>query len=189
MGRVGSQWVAYSLFAQGYAAVHAHYLVNPLSAKDAQAKTMCNHLKKFPGSDLKVICLVRNPAKRNVSAYFENKVDGKGTLSDFLVNYNHGIPDNWLKTELEGLWRLNLEQLGFNKKKGWLVHDDILIMKLEVLSTSWANGWTALTGNMDVPLLRRAGSSHKPTFEIPDSYVEYMSRSRCAQLFYETEEL
>ena len=121
-GKVGSSSIVKSLRANDANAFQVHYatssgikrllceykeigtLIPPLHLLNGYALSL---LAKY-GIAFKTVVLFRDPAKRNISAFFQNQFDRfekfgdpsqKNLLEEFINSYPHALPDRWLCEE------------------------------------------------------------------------------------------
>ena len=96
----------------------------------------------------KIITLVREPLRRNISAFFENLqiyigLDNKDTdyqlekiMDIFIKEYSHEVPLQWFDLEFKKATGINVYNYPFPKDKGYITIEknniELLIVKLEI---------------------------------------------------------
>jgi hypothetical protein len=146
MGKVGSCSI-YNLLkqTQKQEVYHIHHLFTNLHSVEKK-DIAANILKKISSTPtkIKIITLVRNPLKRNISAFFQNfenfikkEEDMSQVDTVFWNKYDQMIPNNWFDNELKKLTDIDVYEIGFNLKKGYHIYENskfsVLVLKLEDL--------------------------------------------------------
>lgn len=182
MGRVGSRTVYYGLKRAGYRVYHCHYLGRRQNLKLRQL------IKR---QEVKVISLVREPVKRNISAYFQNFYhDHKVSMDEFMEQYPHRVPLDWFDNEFKRWWGVDVYAEPF-PERGWNVYDGrLLVMRTKDIDRVWPDAFRELTGRQAPPLRRenvRKVDEYKRFLReetIPEGYIEMMHNSKYYRHFY-----
>ena len=188
MGKVGSVAVYKTLKAAGYDALHVHYLTGqPL--KDEE---MARRIEKFKGTP-RVITLIREPVRRNVSSFFNLKAANK-LDSPYFGHYSHDIPLVFLDKEIKGYWGVDVYREPFNKAKGWQIYDNVLLIRQEDLRDAWNEAMFVFTGKRPPKLQEHnrtnvfGYSQFYNSILLDTDYVERMHDSKYYRHFYGKDE-
>ncbi len=108
------------------------------------------HANLFNRKEVKIITLIREPMSRNISQFFQNfraynngksfeKISVDEAIHNFIHQYRHEIPENWIHQELLRRLNLQLSELNFctEKKYSIITKDnfDLLIMRTDLTDT------------------------------------------------------
>ena len=179
MGKVGSTSV-YKCLKGTYEAYHCHYLTSLDRKEDNEVLRSIIKRK----SRCKVITLIREPVRRNASAFF-NLVSVHKIENDF-SKYPHEAPHVFLDKEIKGFWGVDVFREPFNREKGWQIYDNVLLIKQENLRQAWNEAFLVFTGTRPPKLLDHnrtflpGYSNFKPTEE----YINRMHSTKYYNHFY-----
>lgn len=180
MGRVGSRSIYYGLLRAGYETYHLHYMRdNPELWRYVRQR------------GVKVISPIREPVRRNISAFFQNYYHKRPLhLRDFLYQYPHEIPLEWFDQEFKKWWGVDVyaEPFGSN---GWKVYGKkVLVIRTRDIDMNWPLAFHALSGK-DAPKLCRENVRQLDEYlrflreeTIPQSYINMMHNSKFYRHFF-----
>lgn len=188
-GKVGSTAVHRTLKEAGYEAIHVHSLMEPKLLQDVKAKERVDYLrsKKKP---LKVIVLIRKPARRNLSAFFNSRAAGILDSPHF-EDFPHEIPLVFFDNEIKAYWGIDVYREPFDKQRGWQIYDDkMLVIRQEDLMRVWKDAFNEFTGNR-APTLHQLNVTTLKNAEYPNfcktvdpEYVARLHDSKYYRHFY-----
>jgi len=211
MGKVGSSSLK-STLTQGCSGlvVHAH----DYQQFSERAKTILRWRKRLR-LPIYVICPVREPLSRNISAFFQNfKRDTgfefsdrewtHGELTDlFLRLYPHNVCLEWFDTNLRTTFGLDVFSEDFPTEKKWKIYQNksvrILIYRsdlersaqLDIISKfvgSKIPGWTQSNISSD----KDYGDLYKSfigSVKLPEIYISVMCNSKFCRKFWSSKEI
>ncbi len=144
MGKVGSVSIQVALRQKGLHTIHAHWM-QCKGEYPTSKDYLVEQIKSGKRDDWKVICLVREPVSRNVSAFFQslekyhpeyrNYKYNEVVLENFLYKYNHHWPDLWFDSEIMDVFDFDPFSEKFNRRRGYQIYEvkrgEILIIRLE----------------------------------------------------------
>jgi hypothetical protein len=184
MGKTGTTSIKESFTLAHIPFLYAHYLNGP-------------HIpEKLTLDDdfYYVISPIREPVRRNISAFFENYYQhGKATMSDFIHNYPHHVPLLWFDREIKGFWGVDVYEEEFDVDRGWQIYEAekarILVIRMENFS-SWSQAYQALTGE-EAPELVHTHKTDETEYKrflkeevVPDYYHDFITQTKYARHFY-----
>lgn len=184
MGKTGTTSIKESFTQAHIPFLYAHYLNGPFIPE----KLMLDDDFYY------VICPIREPIRRNISAYFENYYQqGKATMSDFIHNYPHHVPLLWFDREIIGFWGVDVYKEEFDVDRGWQIYKAdrarILVIRMENFS-AWPQAYQALTGE-EAPKLVHTHKTDETEYRrflkeeiVPEYYENFITQSKYAQHFY-----
>lgn len=110
-----------------------------IEAGDELGLVLYRAIKFFPR--IKIICPIREPLSRNVSAFFQNitrmplgisQLDNQGKANYFIKEFDHQTADKWFDEELKIITGIDVFKYPFNLDKGYLqinkAQFDVLIL-------------------------------------------------------------
>lgn len=185
MGHCGTRSIVKTLRQAGHETLFGHVVTNPQRFDELEIYEIAKSNK-----NVYIICPIREPAHRNLSAFYGNpRMFPEQTIDAFINLYPHEIALDWFDDEFECAWGLNVYSFMFDKKRGWKVYNgNTLIIRLDVLNDAWSEAFNALTG-LDAPCLIKSGVREAPDYLalkdlIPDDYVARMQASRYYRHFF-----
>ena len=172
----------------------------------------------------KIITIVREPIARNMSMFFENLDKGKQTnlympdfvekyqsgvlevdnlINNFLSQYPHEIPLNWLDKEIKDVFGVDVYSFDFSHDKGYQIIEfknvEILILRLESLQNCLQDAFSEFLGIDNFRLSNKNQAKQKTYFEVysdflnsivlPQSYIDKMYSSKYMKHFYSQNEI
>lgn len=165
-----------------------------------------------------VITLVRDPVRRDVSAFFHNLTEiipdvyercarDEIALADirdaFLDRYDHDAPLSWFESQLEPVFGIDVFAVPFDTEAGYATYETptarLLLIRLEDLETHGKAAISEFLGLDEFELVSTNLARDKPysdlyaAFErsvtLPASYLARMYGSRLARHFYSDSEI
>ncbi len=236
MGKVGSRTVYRSLKALGLGVpvYHCHLLNDLDKIEDAIIKSRANPKETlaeirngrklrsqiFEGKYKKwnLISLVRDPIKRNISAFFQNitevipdvyeKYNNNSISIDEIINsfiheYDHNAPLYWFDSQLKDVFDIDVFASEFPKAAGYEVYDGekvrLLLMRLENLTACVQDAIEVFFGIQDFKLINvNIGNQKKynkiyrdflENANLPANYIDLMYDSKFCKHFYNSDEI
>ena len=182
MGKCGSRSVHKTLKYADYDVTHAHHI----DLED-----------RFIKNTRYVISPIREPVRRNISAYFENYYKPyKMTMNKFIDKYIHHESLLWFDRHLKPVWGIDVYAEPFDKEQGWQIYEGeqvkLLVIRLEDFD-KLDEAFTALTGYAPPELMYTNKTSDTPKardyeyflkLEVPAFYIEFVNRSKYVERFY-----
>ncbi len=236
MGKVGSSTVLESLKALelGVPVYHCHLMNSLDKIENEIIKSRANpdgtlaEIKK--GRELReqilegryskwsLISLVRDPVKRNISAFFQNLTEvipdvyerhnNKSISIDDIVNsfiheYDHNAPLDWFDSQLKDVFHIDVFASEFPKKAGYEIYEvknvRLLLIRLEDLTACVRDAMREFFGIRDFRLINTNIGKQKEynkmyqdfleNANLPADYVNKMYDSRFCKHFYTSEEM
>lgn len=204
MGKVGSSSVTQSLNNSGCRRAYNVHRMDPDNM--ARVRQYCLENNRRPPNDIvgkrlytrivkegkraKFITLVREPIRRNVSAFFQNlnRFIGNdreqlsrdiGELAKiFIQEYNHFVPLTWFDVEMKQTLGIDVYEHPFPKKAGYLSvgrgRFQVLILKAEIEDRIKEKAIREFLGSTKFNLVRTNIGKDK------DSSFAPMNRRRCS---------
>jgi hypothetical protein len=216
MGKVGSISIQAALKKKGLNAIHAHWMQGEGEYPTSKEK-MVEDIKNGTGDGWKVICPIREPVARNVSAFFQSIEQyypayreyeyKEDVLESFLQDYNHLWPELWFDTEIMDVFDFDPFSEQFDHKQGYQIyeakHGDILIIRLENANKVLSKAMKEFLGVRRVKMERsnafvqrhngtRVGKIYKEFMEaaeLPEDFLDEMYDMRYAKHFYSEKEI
>lgn len=186
MGKCASRSIHKTLVRAGSDATHAHYIYGKGKDKDT------NNTRY-------VISPIREPVRRNISAYFENYYQDSMSADDFIERYPHHVPLLWFDREVRRVWSIDVyDDEPVASGDGWWVYAKggirLLVIRMENLDR-WDEAFWTLTGDCAPELMRVGvtaesdkGKDYKRFLDeetIPAFYYDFMARSKFVERFYD----
>ena len=216
MGKVGSVSIQVALRQKGLHTMHSHWM-----RVEGEYPTIKEHLveeiKSGARNDWKVICPVREPVARNVSAFFQSAHKyypdyrdykyKEAVLESFLYKYNHQWPDLWFNAEIMNVFDFDPFLKKFNRSQGYQIyeveHGEILILRLEDANKAVPKAMEEFLGLERVEMATsnsiagrhngtRVGKIYDEfmeTAELPDGFLNAIYDTRYAKHFYSKREI
>lgn len=179
---------------------------------------LSKRLQQTPKHKWKVITLVRDPIARNISAFFQtkhllsetdqhrlmNSTDAEELMELFLANfYAHDAPINWFDNELKPVFGVDVFDRTFPREAGYCIYEgkiaDVLLIRLEDLGRCQIDAFREFLGIEHFEMQKtnvgkdksysQAYSRMLNSIGLPQSYLDKMYHSKCAQHFYGDDEL
>ena len=216
MGKVGSVSIQLALKQKGLHGVHGHWMQNK-GEYPTTKKYLVEEIKSGGRDDWKVICLVREPLARNVSAFFQslekyypdyrNYKYKEAVLESFLYKYNHHWPDLWFDLEIMDVFDFDPFSERFPRRQGYQIyevkHGEILIIRLEdadkvipeaieeFLEIKGAEMATAnsITRRHNGTRIGKIYNEFMETAQFPEGFLNAIYDTRYAKHFYSKKEL
>ena len=211
MGKVGSASL-HSTLSQKYKGkvIHAH----TYETMAPQAKQVLKWRKRFY-LPVYVICPVREPLSRNVSAFFQNfKRDTNYDFSErlwtaselcqlFLENYPHNVCLEWFDNDFRKTFQVDVFAKPFPIHRKWETYRrssvHVLVYRADLEHTEQLNvisrfigfkieSWNYSNRSEDKEY-RDAYQSFYNSVKLPDVYVSIMCKSRFCRHFWSDEEI
>jgi len=183
MGKTGTTSIKESFTLAHIPFLYAHYLNGP-------------HIpEKLTLDDnfYYVISPIREPVRRNISAFFENYYQqGKATMSDFIHNYPHHVPLLWFDREIKGFWGVDVYEEEFDVDRGWQIYEAekarILVIRMEIRMENfsvWSQAYQALTSD-EAPELVHTHRTDDLEYRrfLKEEYSDFITQSKYARHFY-----
>lgn len=166
------------------------------------------------GKRSKVITLVREPIRTNISGFFQNHTWWPAELTQqcqakspgylealathFFTTYPHHVPLTWFDWEIRDLFGVDVFAQPFPHKQGYQIYHgertDVLVIKLESLNDCVSKAFEEFLGIKNFTLIRENTASDKwysdlyrefvNQVQMPTDYQEQMRNSRYARYFY-----
>jgi len=230
MGKVGSTSIAISLKRAGVSPVFHVHRMNPSDISRIQKEYEKRKLGP-PQNDLlgeflrheivikkrqaKYVVLYRNPAERNISAFFQNferytgvkPDDYDGSIDElanvFISKYEHNVSLKWFDRELKKVLGIDVYNSKFSKKKGYAIYKT-KYTKLLLLKTSLSDkNKTYVIGdflNLSPIRITRSNvgkdkdyaklyNEFKQKIKVNTNYYEKFNKSKVARYFFTKQEL
>lgn len=238
MGKVGSAAVHKSLtsYRLGRSIYHIHNL-NKEQAKEELARHiemsgssrsydylwhslfLCDLVRKPSSEKWPIITLVREPVKRNVSAFFQalDRINPelyqrgiKGNIEvDKLLDYflnsfkQHSVPEIWFDRQLKNVFDVDVYSNPFPREKGYCIYESetakVLLIRLENLEQCAGKAFNEFLGIQNFVLLTAnigENKAYKKMYKaflaeakLPDSYLKKIYNSKFTQHFYSKDEI
>jgi len=121
----------------------------------------------------KVITVVRDPAARNASLYFER--GGRG-MTEFVKLFDHLEPLNWLTAWGIELFGIDIMSKPFPRRKGWQIYEDwLLLIRTEDLSEKLPEAFAELFGVDPLEVDSEHRAETVMTRKYGDEYQEFIN--------------
>lgn len=232
MGKVGSSSIYASLRGMGIPGVYHSHRMNPDNISRIRAEHRRLGIPAPPGDALglrlyrkvicsqahvRVICPVRDPISRNMSAFFQNQLRYWGEhlrttwedrevaplIEQFLNEYDHDVPLTWMDLELKQTLGIDVYAHPFPRETGILEIESgvrrLLLFKCEIDDKAKED---ALRRFIDLPsfVLRNQNVSRSKRYaetyaafrsavHLPPAYIERICESRFTKHFYTEDEI
>lgn len=201
MGKVGSSSISLSLRASSIKCFDLHRLeprrIQELLVRSLQASdhpTIAPHLlesaaalntlkhRRISGKITKLICAIREPISRNISAVFENMPESLKShpdeISQRLSAYSPLVPDRWFVNDFQPVTGINVLNMEHDRERGafHFRNDlfDVLLLKLESPDGEKAAAISNFLG-ANIELLRANEAKNKWYAEI---YSQHLRNAR-----------
>ncbi len=197
MGKVGSRSVQLGLRVAGLS--------------DTMHKHKFTHIPDPHPTD-KYITLTRDPVARNFSAFFASlkkfiptidedlpKITTEEFVDIFIENYPYKGYLTWFEDNIEKYLGIDVYDQNFDPKKGYMVVDNLLLLRVEDLDTKGIKAIKDFTGTEmeprhsnkreDFKILGPYYAKAKKECVIPKDYLDEMYSSRYVTYFYTPEEI
>jgi len=224
MGKVGSKSIYAALNNCGIDLLFHVHRLNPANIEkvkvDAKSRGLIldeevegKRLFRFVAQShqkVRIITLVREPVRRNVSAFFQNLnqyVKENHSASElvriFFSEYPQNIPLEWFDIELKTVFGMDVFKYPFDKDAGVAVlqKDDIrlILLKAEISDDQKSKALADFLGIEDVKIHRQNVSYQKSygavyaeflnSISYQEDYLDRMYTSKYATHFYSEEEI
>ncbi len=184
----------------------------------ARDRRIRRHIEERPNQKWNIICLVRAPLPRGISAFFhnmgatfpgyherraQNDLTARELVEYFVNHYFDNIPNEWFDRELRALFGIDVFATEFPKSRGYSFYENercrVLLMRLEDLERCAA---PALYEFLKIPNFELLKANTGEQKEYGELYREFLAilrvtpewltpwhESRYAKHFYTPEEL
>lgn len=236
MSKVGSSTIVTSLGALDLdVPLHHIHLLNDLDGVEqstratqadpregletiAQGRALRGEIDKHPTRQWNIVCLVRLPIARDVSAFFQSInaylpnaqarfQNGALALSEletvFLENHFHHTDEYWFDAQVKPVFGIDVYATPFPRERGYAIYRGrnarLLLIRLEDLDRVAAE---AFREAFDIPHLQLARANvgaekdyqeiyrlFRERTQLPHTYLDAMITSRYARHFYSAAEL
>lgn len=211
MGKVGSSSLR-STLKGNYPGVVAHS--HRYTTMSVKLKIMLQ-LRKRLRLPIYVVCPVREPISRNISAFFQNfdrkhgyklteKEWAPGELLDFfLKHYHHNVCLEWFDRHMKSTFGLDIYAKPFPVEQKWAIYKNgsvrILIYRSDLDPALQLNVISRFIGRQfhdwiydNISSEKDYGEMYKnfiSTEKLPDSYIAKMCNSKFCRKFWSAEEI
>jgi len=163
---------------------------------------------------IKIISLVRDPIRRNISAFFQNlddiylkndsysKYQVNELILKFIESYQHKIPLTWFDNEFKQFLNIDVFQEDFNKMLGYQVYQqdnvEALVLRADLNNIDKRNIVSHFLGtelhvfdDHNVATEKEYSASYKQFLDrivLPDSFVRQIYASKYSKHFFSEKE-
>jgi hypothetical protein len=161
-----------------------------------------------------IVTLIREPVKRNISAFFqaldrinpelyqenlEGNINTKKLLDFFINSFSqHNVPEDWFDHQLKNVFGIDVFSKPFLEQKGYSIYENdkakVLLLRLENLNACSENAFKEFLG-IENFTLTSANIGEKKAYKImykhflsnvnlPEDYIEDIYSSKFAKHFY-----
>lgn len=228
MGKVGSTSIFESLKNYGLRVFKVHKLhptknfrfnpsINGLAIKPPSWFGENEHVYKSYIStkqQVKIICPIREPFSRNISAFFQNleqftkvkqsktSLGTKELIEIFFKEYPHHVPLRWFEFEMGKMLNINVYDYPFSKQQGYIVikkaNIELLVIKSELSNETKSQVIGEFIG-IDGFVLKNANVGRTKTYSklyndfkrqivFDDTFIDMMLNSQYFEHFYHKKE-
>jgi len=223
-GKVGSSAIAFALERAGFSVAHVHMLnekrLRALASRCAERgeeappyiEEAFRIRKDYiePGRRMIVVCAVRDPVARNLSAFFENieifcpdwrrlkKRDLPSVAACFFETYPHHVATEWFDLEFRDVLDIDVYASPFSHDEGYGRYSsssaEALVLRAEDSNEKKQRALTAFLNVENINLRNENKSARRPWGDVygkikkqivfPDAYLDEMYGSKMAKYFY-----